>query len=324
MKNTAKILICITLILAFVAALVSCSPDFEGLEVHVATLNGTTGFGMAQLIGQDKNNKTAIDYTFYVRDDASLILSGLQTGAYDIAALPTNAAANLYQKTNGGIKILAVNTLGVLYVVTNTKNSGVASLSDLDGKTVYCPAQNPMFIFKGLCAKAGVNVTVDTTYAEPAALRDAFASGKVEYAVLPEPMVTVVSTKRPSTTVVVDLTKEWSNYFGNNSLMQGCVVARTEFIENNPEAVKKFLEEYKASVDFAIEDPTTAGKMIVAAKIFENDIIAAAALPKCNIKYIDGDEMATSLNTFFEALYSINPQAVGGKVPDAGIYYKAE
>lgn len=322
MKKTLKLLICLTLILTFVMALASCSPDFEGIEVHVATLNGTTGFGMAQLIGQDKNGKTEIDYSFYVRDDASLIMTGLTTEAYDIAALPTNAAANLYQKTNGGIKILAVNTLGVLYVVSNTRDSGITSLSDLEGKTVYCPAQNPMFIFKGLCAKAGVNVKIDTTYAEPAALRDAFASGKVELAVLPEPMVTVVSTKKPATTVVIDLTQEWKQQFGNDSLMQGCVVARTEFIEEHPDAVKKFLEEYKASVEFAISDPTTAGRMIVAAKIFENDVIAAAALPKCNIKYIDGDEMARGLNTFFETLYSINPQAVGGSVPDADIYYK--
>lgn len=330
MKNIAKILISLTLILAFALALVACDTDKDNGtaepagEVNIATLNGTTGFGMAKLMADAKNSDSALKYNVEVQTDAAVINAALISGELDIATLPTNAAANLYAKTNGKIQILAVNTLGVLYVVANEENADIKTLSDLEGKTVYCPAQNPTFIFKGLCEKANVNVTVDsTTYAQPADLRTAVVSGAVEIAVLPEPMVTIAKSKNQSLTVALDLTAEWNKVFPEGSLMQGCVVARTEYIEQNPQAVEKFLSDYKASVEYVNKNPEDAAALIAEAGIFENANVAKAAIPKCNIKYVDGKDMADALDVFFKTLYDINPKSVGEAVPDENIYYKA-
>ena len=324
MKNFAKNFISLLLIFVLTLSVVSCGKkdenndggDEEKKTIKITTLNGTTGFGMARL------TEYTDKYTINVESDANVVTASIINGETDIAALPTNAAANLYAKTGGKVKILAVNTLGVLYVVTDEENSNIKTLSDLEGKTVYCPAQNPTFIFKGLCSAAGINVTVDNSFAQPADLRTALVSGQVGIAVLPEPMVTIAQSKNSSLSVAVDLTKEWNKVFPESSLMQGCVVARTEFIEKNPDTVKAFLNDYKSSIEFVNQNPEDASSLIAESGIFDNAAVAQKAIPKCNISFVDGESMAYSLDTFFSALYAINPQSVGGAVPDAGIYYK--
>lgn len=324
MKKKLRIFTSFLLIFILVISAVSCSKKSDKTDsenektpiVRITTLNGTTGFGMACLMGYTDK------YTVNVESDASVVTASLIKGETDIAALPTNAAASLYAKTGGGVKILAVNTLGVLYVVTNEENSNIKTLSDLEGRTVYCPAQNPTFIFKGLCSEAGVNVTVDNSFAQPADLRAALISGQVGIAVLPEPMVTIAQSKNSSLKVAVDITEEWNKVFPEKSLMQGCVVARTEFIENHPEQIKTFLDDYKSSIEFVNQKPEEASVLIASNGIFDNATVAQKAIPKCNITFIDGEKMESSLGTFFSALYTINPQSVGGTVPDSGIYYR--
>ena len=171
------------------------STEREAADIRVYTLNGTTGFGMAKLMSDAKDGKTYDNYTFTVKTEASEVTAALISGDADIVALPTNAASNVYNKTGGKVTVLAVNTLGCLYLLTN-QNASVKSFDDLNGKTVYVPAQNPTFIFKYLCEQNGLVVGKDvildsTSYAKPADLKDAVAAGVVDIAVLPEPMVTI-------------------------------------------------------------------------------------------------------------------------------------
>lgn len=157
-------------------------------NVRVYTLNGTTGFGMAKLMN---DNKATEKYTFSVESDPTKIIAGLANGSIDIAALPTNAASNVYNKTNGKVQVMAINTLGVLYLLDKT--SQINSISDLEGKTIYCPAQNPTFILKYILKANNINATIDsTTYATAEALKVAVSAGQVDIAVLPEPMVSIV------------------------------------------------------------------------------------------------------------------------------------
>ena len=165
----------------------------KDLTVNVVALNGTTGFGMAKLMSDSKAGTTALSYNFTVETDPSNATAALVNGTADIAALPTNAAAALYNKTGGAVQVLALNTRGVLYVVTDgTEN--ITSFADLRGKNVCVPVQNPTFIFQYLCEKngltVGTDITIDNTYAQPAELNTALASGEVHIAVLPEPMGT--------------------------------------------------------------------------------------------------------------------------------------
>ena len=328
MKKLVSLSLTLTL-LAALPLLTGCKGYDADLEVRVWTLNGTTGFGMGPLIEDDKAGTTALNYTFTVETQATNVRDALINGTADIGALPTNVASALYNSTNGEVLLLALNTRGVLYLVTNTdKDAAPAALSDLTGKTVFVPAQNPTFITKALLEKAAVaNVTLDsTTYAEPAALQAAMASGDVAYAVLPEPLLTATraqATKNGVTlsATTIDLTAEWDKVFTPGSLVQGCVVVRKAFATEHPGEVAKFLEEYEASVSYVINNPKEAAEKIVAAGIFANAAVAEKAIPKCNLCFIKGADMKALMNEFLAVMPA---NAIGGKVPDDGFYYVAE
>jgi len=299
--------------------------------INIYTLNGTTGFGMAKLMNDAKGNASS-PYSVTVKTDASEVTAALINGDVDIAALPTNAAANVYNKTQGGVKILAVNTLGCLYLLTK-EGTTITSFADLKGKTVYAPAQNPTFIFTDLCKKNGLtpgtDITIDSTsYAQPANLRDAVASGTVDIAVLPEPMVTIAisSAKQNNVTITnaMDLTVEWDKVNEKGSLVQGCVVVRTAFLEKNPAAVEQFLKDYKASVEYLLANVTETSQMIEANGIFNKAAIAEKAIPKCNICYLDGAAMKAAMEVYLTALKGINANAIGGELPAEDFYYNAK
>ncbi len=298
-------------------------------KINIYTLNGTTGFGMAKLMSDNKNNAS---YQFSVQTDAANVLAAMINGTADIAALPTNAASTLYNRTEGGVKILAVNTLGCLYLLTK-EGTDVTSFADLRGKTVYVPAQNPTFIFTDLCKKngftIGTDITIDSTsYAQPANLRAAVASGAVEIAVLPEPMVTMAisGAKQQNITYTnaLDLTAEWDKVNTPGSLVQGCIVIRNEFLEKYPTAVKKFLTDYEASINYLNENPADAAAKIVEAGIFANETVAKQAIPRCNVCYLAGAEMKAAMQGYLSVLLTIQPASIGGKLPADDFYYNAK
>ena len=327
MKKIITLLLTLSLMLSCIVFLPACGSSANTLDtelnIRVSVLNGTTGFGAAQLIDAANKDEAALNYDFKIETDASVINAGIINNEIDIAALPTNAASVLYNKTEGGVKVIALNTLGVLYVVEN--GNTINSLADLAGKTVYCPAQNPEFIFRAVCQLGGVeNVTVDTTYAQPAALMSAVAtSTEGMIAVLPEPVLSVAMSKNADLRVALDLTNEWSQNKGTASLVQGCIVVRTAFLEEHPAEVAKFLEEYKASIEFLNANVAEAANMVVDLGIYAGAAaVAEMAIPKCNIVYMDGEDMQAALSAFLEVMYDVAPASVGGALPDADFYYK--
>ena len=313
-----SLLLLVALLVSFAVA---CKPLTDPVSIRVYTMNGTTGFGMAKLMEDAANDTFKTEkYTFEVKSDfANDVLPALINGDADIAAIPTNGASIAYNKTQGKVKVIAVNTLGCLYVIGKTE---IASFADLDGKTVYAPAQNPTFIFKYLCGQNNVNVTIDNQYSAPADLVAAVAAGKVDYAVLPEPMITVAKSKNADLKVSLDLTAEWNKLDGKqDTLVQGCVVVRTAFLEAHPEAVANFLSAYEASVNYVNTNTEEAADLIVKHGIFAQAPVAKKAIPKCNIHFVAGDDMKTAMNTYLTILSGINASAIGGKVPDDAFYY---
>ena len=288
--------------------------------VNVMVLNGTTGFGMANLMDAAGKGEAAQEYNFTVETDASNIVAALVNGSADIAALPTNAAAAVYNKTQGKVQVLALNTLGVLYLVTDGSVT-VESMADLEGQTVYAPAQNPSFIFQHIVDANGVeNVTVDNTYAQPADLNAAVAAGEVAIAVLPEPMVTVAKSKNPELVVALDLTAEWDKVSVPGSLVQGCVVVRKDFVMENTSAVQTFLGEYGASIEALTADVEGTAAKIEACGIFTKAAVAAKAIPNCNVCFITGAEMQEALSQFLTVMHGVAPASVGGSIPGDDFY----
>lgn len=301
------------------ATLLPSCAEKDTTELRVAVLSGTTGWGAAPLISSVNAGESELNAKIDIYSDASLVSPLMINGDADIAAVPTNLAAVLYNKTSGGIRVLAVNTLGVLYLIEDGES--VNSLADLAGKTVCLPGQgsNPEYILRALVEGAGVeNVNFDYTYSSPDELATALASGKASLGVLPEPKVTAVTSKKDTLRVALDFTEEWKKQT-SAPLVQGCIIVRTAFLEEHPTIVDRFLKEYKESVELVNSDPDSAAEMIAEAGLAGAVAAAKAALPRCNITYLTGDEMATALNGFWDALYKLDPKSVGGALPDAEI-----
>ena len=334
MKNWSKFIACI---LTFVMALslTACggsadesTPNEIVLDtetpVNIMVLNGTTGFGMAKLITDASAGASALNYNFSVETDASNITAALINGTADIAALPTNAASVVYNKTQGEIQLLALNTLGVLYLVTDDSES-VTSFADLKGKTVYAPAQNPSFIFSYLCSQNGLTVgediMIDNTYAQPADLRTAVAAGDVSIAVLPEPMLTIAKSSNDKLVTALDLTEEWDKVSEEGSLVQGCVVVRKDFAENHPNEISAFLTDYSASIAYLSEEGADVAGVIEASGVFAKGAVAAKALPNCNICFITSEDMKAPMNAFLNIMFNTQPASIGGAMPADDFYY---
>ena len=315
-----KLTVLLSLLLTACLLCSACAfADAEPLHVRILSLNGTTGFGMAGLIHEAEAGSTALSYEITVETDASNVAAALVSGDCDIAALPTNAAAALYNKTEGKVQVLALNTLGVLYLVSDG-SVPAESFADLDGRTVYAPAQNPSFIFSYLCQANGVEVTIDNSYAQPAELNAAVAAGEIALAVLPEPMVTIARSQNDKLTVALDLTEEWDKVAEPGSLVQGCVVVRTAFAEAHPDELKQFLEEYGASVALLSEDTAQAAQYIQDAGIFAKAPVAQKAIPNCNVCFITGEAMQQQLSAFLAIMAETAPQSIGGKLPAEDFY----
>lgn len=329
-KNVIKLIaVALCLVTVLTLALASCAkkPDPE-TEIKIYALNGTTALGMAQMIQNAKNDTDTMNYNITLHASADAITGAIVSGECAIAALPTNAAANLYKKSEGKIQLLALNTLGVLYLL-DSENT-VSTLNDLKGKTVFLPGagSNPEFITAALLESAGLKVGEDvildtTSYTSPDALQEAIIAGKATLAVLPEPKVTVVTTNKNTVSVALNLTEEWEKLNGADTLVQGCLVVNKAFAEEHPVEVAQFLEDYEASVQYIKEGSEDAINMIVDAGILPKAAIAKKALPNCNLCFISGEAMKPLMTKFCEVLHEQNAKAVAA-VPDDGFYYVAK
>ena len=294
------------------------------LKIDIMVLSGTTGVGIAPMINDVKNGTAALNYNIEVASSADMINPGLIQGEVEIAALPTNVASVLYNKTGGKVMVAAVNTKGVLYLLENGET--VKSFADLKGKTVYLPGQgsNPEYIFRYLAEKNGLvigqDVMVDYTYGSPDELATAITSGLVSLAVLPEPKVTAIKSQNAAVRSALDFTAEW-NKVGDGELVQGCIVVQKSFAEEHPAELAQFLKDYETSINFVNNNIDEAATMIEAAGIIPKAPLAKKALPACNICFMVGEEMKTSLNSFFKVLFDMAPTSIGGALPDDGIYY---
>ena len=292
-------------------------PGFTGAEVNIGVLKGPTGMGSAWLMGQNEQGLTLNTYNFTVAGAADELTGQLIQGGLDIAALPTNAISALYNKTQGEIICLGVNTLGVLYILENGES--IMNIGDLDGKTILASGKGSTAeaVLNYLIAENGLDVEIfwASEHAEAATLA---LTGEYDVVMLPEPFVTNVMTKGENFRVALNLSAEWEAVTGGVLTMGGFAV-RKAFAEENPEAVAEFINDYKNSVENINGDPKAAGVLIeqygiAAAAVAEN------AIPRCNMVWLTGDEYRTVLKNFLSVLYEGNPASVGGNMPGEDFY----
>ena len=299
------------------AAFAACSKKQDDTEIRIAALKGPTGMGMVKLA--DKQNYP--NYTVSIETSPDALNPRIISGEVDVAAVPVNLASVLYNKLDGDISVLAVSTLGVLYVVE--AGSEVNSVADLAGKTVYATGQGatPEYILNYLLDKNGVAGSVEVNYVgEHAALATMLADGSAEIGMLPEPNVTSTLAGNDNLRIALNLTEEW-NKVCSTELVQGVVIARKSFVNEHPEAIEQFLREYEKSSAFVNENIDEAAKLIVDAGILGNVEIAKKAIPNCNISFSKGEAMHKAVEGMLTVLFEANPKSIGGKLPDKDFYY---
>lgn len=299
------------------AAFAACSKKQDDTEIRIAALKGPTGMGMVKLA--DKQNYP--NYTVSIEASPDALNPRIISGEVDVAAVPVNLASVLYNKLDGDISVLAVSTLGVLYVVE--AGSEVNSVADLAGKTVYATGQGatPEYILNYLLDKNGVAGSVEVNYVgEHAALATMLANGSAEIGMLPEPNVTSTLAGNDDLRIALNLTEEW-NKVCSTELVQGVVIARKSFVNEHPEAIEQFLREYEKSSAFVNENIYEAAKLIVDAGILGNVEIAKKAIPNCNISFSKGEAMHKAVEGMLTVLFEANPKSIGGKLPDKDFYY---
>lgn len=310
MKKIITLLMAITLCLS----LFSCGKANENNSIKLAVLKGPTAIGMLDYIESKKP-----EYTLAGSADA--VTASFIKGDVDIAAVPCNIASVLYNKLDGDVQVLAINTLGVLYLVDSTDS--IKSFSDLSGKTVYSTGKGttPEYVFNNLLKENGVsNVTVEYR-SEATELATLLANKTAELAVLPQPYVTSVLAQDKELNIALNFTEEWKKVHNGAELVTGVIIARKSFAKKNKKAVDAFLDEYSKSVK-ASEDVEKTAELCVKYDIIPKKEIAKSAIPYCNIKYMDGEKMKSSVSEYLSVLYGSNPGSVGGKLPESDFYYE--
>ena len=291
--------------------------------VRIAGLKGPTTMGLVNLLPMEEAGTAALDYDLQLYGAADEIVPLLTKGELDMAAIPANLAATLYQKTEGAIQVMAVNTLGVLYVVE--KGDTIHSVADLAGRTILSTGKGttPEYVLRYLLEQNGLDPDTDVTiefYSEATEVTAQMAVAEDAVAVLPQPYVTSASMQDDTLRVALDLTEEWDKVC-DTQLITGVTVVRTAFAQEHPDVVAAFLEEYAASVDAANNDLDGTAALCEEQGVVAKAAIAKAALPACNIVCITGDEMRADVEGYLQVLCDADPASVGGAMPDQGFYW---
>ena len=307
----------------------TAAPEAEApvTTFRIAGLKGPTTMGMVKLMSDAVAGETHQDYQVTMYGAADEVVPLLVKGDIDLAAIPANLAANLYNQTEGKVQVAAINTLGVLYVVTT--GDDVKSVEDLKGKTVYSTGKGttPEYVLNYILKENGIDPEKDLTVeykseaTEVAAALQAADEGAI--AVLPQPYVTAAQSQIEGLNVALNLTEEWNKVSTDSDLVTGVLVASTEFIEQNEAAFEEFLKDYQASIEWVNSNTADAAELVANYGIVAKAPLAQKALPACNITYVDGAEMKTKLSGYLQVLFDQNPKAVGGAMPGDDFYYGA-
>ncbi|HHT86307.1 MAG TPA: ABC transporter substrate-binding protein [Clostridiales bacterium] len=316
MKHTIKVITALTLVAVFLFSFTACK-NTESEPIKIMALKGPTGMGMAYLM---ENNADKYDISLAGAPDD--IVAAFSSGEAKIAAVPINLASTLYHKLNGDVVMLAINTLGVLYIIEN--GNTIQSLEDLEGKTIYATGKGstPEYILSYLLKANDINATVEFK-AEHSELATLLASKEVDLGMLPEPNVSAVLMKNKDARIALDLTEEWNKLF-DSELVQGCLIANKTFVEQNEERIRDFITDYKTSTDFVNNKVEEAAELIAKYEILPSKEAAAKAIPNCNIVMYTANKMKQEAKNMFNILFSIERKSIGGSLPGDDFYYKAD
>lgn len=296
----------------------------EDVTIRLGGLKGPTSMGMVKLLADNDAGTTTNHYEFTMAGSADELTPKMLQGELDILAVPVNLGSVLYNNSDGAVQLLAVNTLGVIYLVEKGGQT-VTDWASLKGQTIYATGKGstPEYALNYLLEENGLDPATDVTIewkSEPTEIVAQMAAQDHVIALLPQPFVTVAQSKFEDLAISIDLTEEWDKLDNGSQLITAGLVVRTEFAKEHPQAVADFLEEYNASTAYVNENVAEAAQLVEQYDIVEA-AVAEKAIPYCNIVCITGQEMMTSVQGYFQVLFDQNPQSVGGTLPGDDFYY---
>ena len=312
------LIICLALILTF--SMIACAKTPQNNEqpaepVRVAALAGPTGMGLAYMM-QDMQDR----YTVELFTAPDQVTAKIINGEVDIAAVPINLASVLCKKTEGKVNVIAINTLGVLYVLEN--GNTINSIADLAGKTICSTGEGstPEYILNYLLEANGLTDSVKVEYiSDNAELIAKLADGSAEVALLPEPHVSIATAQNENVRVALKVNDLWSEK-NDTKLLQGVYIVRSDYLASNKEQVDAFLKDAAESAKKVVSEEDAAA-VVVAQGIIGKEPIAKRAIPNCNITLITGSEMKVSVSAMLKVLFDANPKSIGGAMPGDDFYY---
>lgn len=323
MKKTVSLILALALI---VMAFAGCAaqPEEEDVVIRIGGLKGPTSMGLVKVMEDDETGASANDYEFTIAGSADEVTPKLIQGELDIAAVPANLASVLYNNTEGAVQLLAINTLGVIYIVE--KGETVNSIADLAGKTIYATGKGstPEYALRYILSENGVDPDTDVTIewkSEPTEVVSTLAAAESGVAMLPQPFVTVAQNSVEGLRVAIDLTEAWDALDNGSMLLTGVLIVRKDFAEEHPQAIADFLEEYQASTEYVNENIAEAAQLVEKFDIVQA-AIAEKAIPYCNITYIAGTDMKEPMDGYLQVLFEQNADSVGGTLPGDDFYYE--
>ncbi len=295
----------------------------DKIKINVAALKGPTGMGMVKLMEDAEADRTANDYNFTIAGEADIISTGLIKGEFDIAAIPCNLASVLYNKTEGKIKLAGINTLGVLYIIET--GDSINSIEDLKGKTIYSTGYGttPQYTLNYLLSLYGLDPEKDLTIeykTEATEVAAILQETDDAIAMLPQPFVTTVMMNNDRVRIALDIEEEWASHNENSGVVTGVVVVNSDFLDQHPQAVEEFLNEYENSAKYVNDNVDSAAELVEKYGLFKA-AVAKKAIPFCNITLIRGLEMKEMVENYLKVLYEQNPNAVGGALPTGPFYH---
>ncbi len=295
----------------------------EEVTIRLGGLKGPTSMGLVKLLADNEAGTTSNQYEFSMAGSADELTPKILKDELDILAVPVNLGSVLYNNSNGAVQLLAVNTLGVIYLVENGGQT-IKDWNDLKGQTIYATGKGstPEYALNYLLEKNGLDPAADVTIewkSEPTEIVAQMAAQDHTIAMLPQPFVTVAQSKFPNLAISLDLTKEWDKLNNGSQLNTAGLIVRTAFAKEHPQAVAAFLKEYEASTQYVNENVAEAAKLVEKYDIVDA-AVAEKAIPYCNIVCVTGQEMKDSVQGYFQVLFDQNPKSVGGTMPGDDFY----
>ena len=333
-RSLVSLLLALTLVLSLTACGTQADTEPQQpddtpapAEVNLYVLSGPTGIGAMNLWAAADAGETQNTYHITMPGANDEVVAAISNGDADIAAVATNLAATLYNKTSGGVTVLAVNTLGVLFLLGNGQE--VATIADLAGKTIYAPGQgaNPEYILRYVLTGNGLDPDKDVTIqfvGEGSELLTVWQTDPEAIIMAPQPVATSILMQNENAVTLFNMTDEWDKVSGGDStLMMGCVIVRNEFLQENPGAVALFLQEYAASIEKAQSDVEGTAALCEQYGLIPKAALAQKAIPSCGLTFVTGAEMKPALSGYLQVMLDADPKSVGGAMPGDDFYYGA-